>query len=136
MIKLIVGNKGSGKTKTLIKMVNEALVTTNGNVVCVEKGRKLTYDLDHAVRLINIDEYNITDFNMFYGFIAGLHAGNYDLTDVFVDATFKIGGYKYEEFAVMIDSLAELIKQRDSQITFTVSCDISDLPERIKKYTV
>ena len=72
MVKLIVGNKGSGKTKRLIDMANQAVKTTNGNVVCVEKGLKLTYDLDYAVRLVDIENYNIHSYDSLYGFLAGL----------------------------------------------------------------
>ena len=92
MIKLIVGNKGSGKTKRLIDMVNDAVKTSKGNVVCVEKGNTLKFDVSHQARLIDIEDYAVSGFEMFYGFFSGLFAGNYDITEVFVDATFKIGG--------------------------------------------
>ena len=68
MIKLIVGNKGSGKTKTLIDMINKAAKTTSGNIVCIEKGLKMTYDIDYSVRLIDIESYGVAGFDAFYGF--------------------------------------------------------------------
>ena len=136
MIKLIVGNKGSGKTKTLIKMVNEAVAASKGNVVCVEKGLKLTYDIDHKARLIDIEEYGISGFDAFYGFLAGLFAGNYDIMEVFVDATFKIGGRDYNAFAQMVEKLGRLTEANHAQIVFTVSCDPSELPESIKPFMI
>lgn len=136
MIKLIVGNKGSGKTKTLIHMANEAIKTSKGNVVCIEKGNTLTYDINHQARLIDIEHYNISGFDAFYGFFCGLFAGNYDITEVFVDATFKIGGRDYLAFALMIDKLAEQLEKNGATMTFTVSCDKSDLPERIHAYII
>ena len=72
MIKLIVGKKGSGKTKILVDMVNNAAKTTDGNVVCVEQKPKLTYDLDHSVRLLDVVNYDISGFDAFYGYVAGL----------------------------------------------------------------
>lgn len=135
MIKLIVGNKGFGKTKILINMVNEAVKTTSGNVVCIEKGLKLTYDLDHAARLIDSDEYGIEGFESFYGFITGLLAGNYDITEVFIDATLKIGGRDYAAFTNMITRLDKVVGENAS-LTFTVSCDPSELPEEAKKYII
>jgi len=72
MIKLIVGIKGTGKTKTLIQMVNANLETTTGDVVVLEKGDKLRFDVKHEARLINTDEYGITDSQSLYGFIAGI----------------------------------------------------------------
>ena len=136
MIKLIVGNKGSGKTKRLIDMVNDAVKTSKGNVVCVEKGNTLKFDVSHQARLIDIEDYAVSGFEMFYGFFIGLFAGNYDITEVFVDATFKIGGKDFEAFAVMIDRLAKLLGENGATMTFTVSCDKSDLPERVHQYII
>lgn len=136
MIKLIVGNKGSGKTKTLINMVNEAAKTSKGNVVCVEKGNTLTFDVSHQARLIDIDTYGVSGFDAFYGFFCGLFAGNYDITEVFVDATFKIGGKDYLAFAIMVEKLAKLLDDNGATMTFTVSCSKSDLPERIHQYLI
>ena len=134
MIQLIVGNKGSGKTKTLISMTNEAVSSSSGNVVCLEKGLKLTYDISHSARLVDTDEYGVEGFDSLYGFIAGLMAGNYDITHIFVDATLKIGGRDYEAFAVMVDRLVKLVSAHQVELTFTVSCDPSELPERLTQY--
>ena len=102
MIKLIVGNKGSGKTKLLIEQINAAVKTTSGNIVCVEKGLKMTYDIDHAVRLIDIEDYSVEGYEAFYGFLAGVFAGNYDISEIFVDGTLKVGGKDYEKLAAFI----------------------------------
>ena len=136
MIKLIVGNKGSGKTKMLINMVNDAVKTSKGNVVCIEKGNTLTFDVSHKARLVDIDSYAISGFDAFYGFLSGLLAGNYDITEVFVDATFKVGGRDYEAFAKMVDKLTGILGERGTTITFTVSCDKSELPERSHQYII
>ncbi|MEG1686281.1 MAG: hypothetical protein RR022_02840 [Angelakisella sp.] len=133
MIQLIVGNKGSGKTKTLIKMTNDAVEKSSGNVVCLEKGLKLTYDITHDARLVDTDEYAIDGFDALYGFMAGLMAGNYDITHIFVDATLKIGGRDYEAFAQMIDKLGKLPAAQPDTLVFTVSCDVTELPERLHK---
>lgn len=137
MIQLIVGNKGSGKTKTLITMANDAVNKSSGNVVCLEKGLKLTYDISHKARLVDTDEYNIDGFETLYGFVAGLMAGNYDITHIFVDATLKIGGRDYEAFAQLIDKLSKLSSiNHIENVVFTVSCDQSELPERLHKLII
>ena len=92
MIKLIIGNKGSGKTKKLIDQVNACVELSDGNVVCVEKEPKLTYDVSSKARLLETDTYQINGHKAFYGFLAGICAGNYDVTDILIDATFKIVG--------------------------------------------
>lgn len=136
MIKLIVGNRGSGKTKALIAMVNEAVNTSKGDVVCVEKGDTLKFDIVHKVRLVDVDNYGIASFDSYYGFFAGLFAGNYDITEVFIDGVLKIGGKDYPAFATMIERLAKLLGDNGATMTFTVSCDKTDLPDAIHQYII
>ena len=131
MISLIIGKKGSGKTKHLVELVNAAVDASKGNVVCVEKGLKLTYDLTHKARLVDSDEYKIDSYPALFGFLSGMCAGNYDLTDLFVDATLRIGGRDYEAFADFIEKLSGSTALDGVHITFTVSCDEADLPARI-----
>ena len=132
MIKLITGNKGSGKTKKLIEMVNEALSSTKGNVIVIEQGDKLKYDIKYTARLIDTDEYKIGGYDSLYGFIAGLAAGNFDITDIFVDGVLRICGDDKDALADMLDKIDAL--GNDTKYTFTVSADTLDLPESIKKY--
>ena len=131
MVKLIIGNKGSGKTKRLIELVNGAVEKSNGNVVCIEKERLLTYDVNYRARLIETDHYKVSGYDAFYGFLCGVIAGDHDITDILVDATLKIGGRDYEALASFLEKVAELSKLSEQDITFTISCDESDLPERI-----
>lgn len=136
MIKLIVGHKGSGKTKAMIQMANDAVKTSNGNVVCVEKGIQLTYDLNYQVRLVDVEQYGISDYDAYFGFLCGLMAGNYDITDIFCDATFKICGKNPDRFADMVDKLYKLTSANGLTIVFTVSAEEEELPERIRKYKI
>lgn len=136
MIQLIVGHKGSGKTKKLVDMVNHAADHSNGNVVCVEKDMKLTYDLSHHVRLIESEAYAISGFDAFYGFLTGILAGNYDITDMFIDGTFKIGGRDYDAFGCLVKKLDKLTQNGGANITFTVSCDVEELPEDVRGYII
>ena len=85
MIRVIVGKKGSGKTKQVIEMINSAVDTEHGNVVCIEKGEKLMLDISHKIRLVEASEYDIADYTAMKGFISGLYAGNYDITHIFID---------------------------------------------------
>ena len=133
MIKLITGKKGTGKTKVLIDMINDAAKNTSGNIVCIEKGAKLTYDIDHSVRLTDTEHYGIDGYNAFYGFVAGMFAGNFDISEVFVDSILKIGGRDYAELGVLLQKL-EKISGDDIKIIFTVSADESELPDSVKAY--
>lgn len=132
MVTLIIGKKGTGKTKKLIALANETAATSTGNVVVIEKGSKLTYDITHKARLIDSDQYAITGYDMLFGFLSGICAGNYDVTDILVDSTFKICPEAiegFEEFVLKVNKLAE---GAETKITFLVSADESEVPESIK----
>ena len=105
MLKLIIGVKGTGKTKNLIEMVNNASSESKGSVVCIEKGVKLRYDIKYQVRLLNTNEYYVFDAQSLYGFIAGTLAGNHDITDIFVDSALKICGNDVEAFDKLLPEL-------------------------------
>lgn len=134
MIKLIIGNKGTGKTKKLIDQVNNCVQISDGNVVCVEKEPKLTYDVSSKARLLETDTYLINGHKAFYGFLAGICAGNYDVTDILVDATFKIVGRDYDRLPQFFEMLSQLSEATDVNFYFTISCDKEDLPVDIFDY--
>lgn len=129
MITLILGKKGSGKTKRLLAMCNEAVASSNGNVVFIEKDNTVTYDVSPKARLAVAEEYGINGYDTFYGFIAGMCASNYDITDIFVDSTLKIGGGDREELARFVEKLNTITK--DINIVMSVSADASEIPERL-----
>ena len=131
MITLILGHKGSGKTKMLIEKVNEAIEASNGNVVCIEKQPKLTYDVNYRARLMDTDHYGVSGFDAFYGFLCGVCAGDHDITDILVDATLRIGGRNYEELASFLEKVYELSEVNEKNVVFTVSADKDELPSSI-----
>ncbi len=126
MITLILGKKGSGKTKRLIDLCAKATAESNGNVVFIEKDNTLTYDLSHKTRLVAADEYSIVGFDALYGFIAGMCAGNYDITDIFVDSTLKIGALA--ELEGFVEKLAKL---QNVNLVLSVSADKAEIPAHI-----
>ena len=132
MIKLIVGPKGAGKTKTMIDMINAAVKTTEGNIVVIEKSMKLTTDINHAARLLDVDEYGIQGADMLYGFVAGVLAGNYDITELFLDGLLKIVDQVMHPAAALLARLDAITK--DVEVIVTVSSAEDALPDSIKKY--
>ena len=131
MVNLIIGNKGSGKTKRLIELVNSAVEKSNGNVVCIEKERLLTYNVNYRARLVETDHYNVSGYEAFYGFLSGIVAGDHDITDVLVDATLKIGGKDFAALAAFLKKVSELSDIAEQDFTFTISAAESELPEEI-----
>jgi thymidine kinase len=132
MIKLIIGGKGSGKTKTLIELVNNAAVTTKGSVVCIEKGDKLNLDIIHKARLIDTDYYAIRDAEALYGFIAGILASNSDITDIFVDSTLKICALDLAAFEAILPKIEAITK--DVNVVMTLSVPVEECSDAIKAF--
>ncbi len=132
MLKLIVGVKGTGKTKTLINNVNSALEVTKGDVVVIEKGTKLRYDIKSSARLVDADEYMVCSAEALYGFIAGIFASNHDVTDLFIDGTLKICKHDLAAFEKMASDLARLVAKIDVNLTMTVSMAEEELPAAVK----
>ena len=134
MIHVIMGLKGSGKTKKLIDSIKDSVVNAHGDVVCVEYGQKLTYDLPHKVRLVDSKEYGIKNPDMLKGLLSGLHAGNFDITNVYIDNLYKtIGNDRAagEEFILWCAKFAEA---NYMEITVTVSDDPALASDEIKAF--
>ena len=133
MIKIIVGAKGSGKTKTLIDMITAATKTTAGNIVVIEKSMKLTTAIPHAARLIDVDEYQVNGADMLYGFVAGVLAGNYDITELFIDGLLKIVDHDMGAAARVLAGI-DRISGNSVETVVTVSCSENELTDELKKY--
>ena len=134
MIRVIMGLKGSGKTKKMIDAIHETLTHATGDVVCIEYGKKLTYDVNYKVRLVDSKEYAIVGSNMLKGFLSGLHAGNFDITHVFIDNLYKTIGNDKAEGEAFIKWCAQFAASNDMNITITVSDDPEAASEDIKQY--
>ena len=124
MVKLIIGGTGSGKTKELIDQVNTAVKEEKGSVVCVSRGNKLTFDISHDARLIDATDYPIKDYASLLGFLSGIHAGNYDITRVFIDGLYKITGVKDVAFSA----------QHSVNFTVSLSEEPSSATESMKRF--
>ncbi len=136
MVKLIVGKKGSGKTKMLVDMVNEAAKNSKGNVVCIEKGNSLTFDLKPEVRLIRADEYDVMDYNRFFGFLAGIMAADYDCTEIFIDSITKLCGHDPSEMEAFFKAVGELTDRHTATVFATISATLEEIPATLHTYIV
>ena len=135
MIKLIIGNKGSGKTKKLIDLVNTCVEKSDGNVVCIEPKRDMSYNIHYNIRLIDAQEYDLHSYEMFRGFISGLYAGNYDISQVFIDNLCKTVGSdvdgETEKFLNWLDAFGE---KNGIKFTVTISGDVAIATDGMRKF--
>ena len=135
MVRLIMGVKGSGKTKQLIELINNAAKDEPGNVVCIEANRTMTYDIHYHIRLLDAKEYNLNSYELFRGFISGLYAGNYDISHVFIDNLCKTIGREVdkdtENFLNWLDAFGE---KNNIKFTVTISADLSLATDGMQKF--
>ena len=134
MVKLIIGRKGTGKTKALIELVNTATANSKGSVICIEKGAKLNYDITHKARLIDTDYFSVTDASSLYGFVAGIFASDHDITEIFIDSALKICQddiVAFEKFVLEINKLSETL---NFDLVMTSSLPVEECPEALKKF--
>ena len=136
MIKIIAGNKGSGKTKRLIDMTNDVAKTASGNVVFLDKDNSYMYEIDRAVRFVNVNDYRVSSAEMFLGFLGGMLASNYDISTIFVDAFLKLVKIDVAESGWFFESLEAYGKKHDVTFVLSVSADPETLPEFCKPYVI
>ncbi len=134
MIHVIMGLKGSGKTKKLLDAIQGAVAEAHGDVVCIEYGKKLTYDVTYKVRLVDSKEYGIKSPEMLKGFLSGLHAGNFDITHVFIDNLYKTIGTDLAAAEEFVAWCAKFAADNDMEVTMTISEDVENVSEAIKQY--
>ena len=135
MIRVILGVKGSGNTKELMNCISEAVAAENGSLVCIEKGSDLTYDVDYRVRLINASDYGMEGISFLQGFLAGLHGGNYDINEIFIDNLFKIvGGMPNQDADNSFNWLDNFSAKNGVKFTVSVSGDPEMATDVMQKF--
>ena len=134
MLKLIVGLKGSGKTKTIVEMANAKLAETKGAVVFIEKGTKLIHEVKHQAKLLDTDEYLINNAAKLYGFVAGNYGSNFDVSDIFIDSALKICGNDMAEFSAFLDNVVAFTATHPVNFVITSSLAVEELPEKYHQY--
>ena len=137
MVQLIIGLKGSGKTKKLVDMVRDAVNEETGDVVCIEKERKLTFDIPYQARLIDASAYDIGSYEFLRGLICGVHAGNYDITHFFIDNFYKLVNDKSPEaLETFLTWLDKFSAQEKISVVISLSVDATNLPASVLKYQI
>lgn len=137
MVKLIMGLKGSGKTKKLVDLVREAVAMDSGDVVCIEKERNLTFDIPYQARLIDAGSYALGSYEFFKGMLCGIHAGNYDITHIFIDNFYKMVDDKSPEaLTEFVGWLDRFSASENIEFVISLSADADNAPEQLKKYMI
>lgn len=136
MIKLIVGKKGSGKTKAMVGMSNEAVKKTKGHVVFIDVDQSRMFQVDYRARFMHLSEYNIENENEFFGFLCGVVASNYDIDHIFIDGLMQVSESDLEDMGRFFDRLDKLEKKFNITFVIGVSWEKDEIPEFLQRYKI
>lgn len=136
MIQIIHGKKGSGKTKRILDMANAAIKEHKGDIIFVDDDNRYMYDLRHEVRFVNAGEYGSDSPEMFFGFLCGMLAQNFDISVIFVDAFIKLIKADVNGTADFFTRLDKLSEKHNVQFVISMSVDDAVAPEFVKKYFI
>ncbi len=134
MIKLVVGKKGSGKTKTMLDAIAQAVKDESGNVIFVCNSNRHMLEVTHAARLVDVSNADTETFRLFKAYIMGMLSQNYDISHIFVDSLFKIVPDDNDALADFVSELEEISNNSNVKFTICISADKSELPDSIHKY--
>ena len=135
MVRLILGAKGSGKTKQLIEMINNAAKDEPGSVVCIEADSAMMFDIHYQIRLIDAKEYQLGSKDAFRGFVSGLYAGNYDISHIFVDNLGKtINADSMQETEDLLHWMDTFGEKNNIKFTVTLSADPETISEDLRRF--
>ncbi|MBR6483894.1 MAG: hypothetical protein IKT14_02640 [Clostridiales bacterium] len=134
MIKIIAGEKGTGKTARLVDDINTVDMEDN-NVVCIERGNRLDQLLKPNVRLVNMKEYPVSGYDQLLAFVGGICSKDYDLTHIYIDSIYKVAGDdSLDNLASFIEKLDGFLKETPITATIILSGKTDELPEGVKKF--
>lgn len=136
MISIIAGGKGTGKTKRVIKLANEDVVNSKGNIVFVDDDKRHIYDLKHDLRFISMDEYPVKTKDCFIGFLCGIISNDYDIGKIYIDGLLKVMDSKIEEMPKFVEQVEELSKKYGIEFVMTISCTQDLLDEKMHKFLI
>lgn len=135
MVELLIGKKGTGKTKALIEKVNNALTVAKGNVVFISNDtNRNIFDVKSKARMADTSEFEIKSYDEFLGFISGIISRDFDITNIFVDGIFKIvGSDNLDGFESFLNRLETMSQKFEITFVISVSIDTETAPDYIKK---
>ncbi len=136
MVKIIAGEKGTGKTKRMIRMANDDVKSLNGHVVFIDDDKRHIYDLNHDLRFMCMEEFPVKTAEEFFGFLCGVISNDYDIEKVYIDGLLKIAGIREDDLTMFVPRLEELAKTYKFNVVFTLSGNPDNLPSDISPYYI
>ncbi|MCQ2550783.1 MAG: hypothetical protein MJ146_01140 [Clostridia bacterium] len=128
MVKLLVGHKGSGKTKQMIELANETVEKAQGSVIFINKNQRLMYDLKYRIRVVDMDDYeHVTNSDEYIGFLYGIISSDHDIEYIFIDSILKHADFSLGDLPEYIDRLKDISKNYGMDFIVSLSADQEEM---------
>ena len=137
MVKLIVGHKGTGKTKMMVDLANTAVRERDGSIVFIIKDDRLSKDLNYNIRMIVMDEYEyVTNIDEYIGFIYGILSSNHDIEEIFIDSILKHADITITDLPEFLKRLSTISEKNNVEFVVSLSADESELDSSVRQYEI
>ncbi|MBO4992227.1 MAG: ATP-binding protein [Firmicutes bacterium] len=137
MVKLLIGHKGSGKTKQMIDLANQSLEQRDGSIVFINKNNRLMLDLKYRIRVVSMEEYpHITNIDEYIGFVYGIISSDHDIQMIFIDSILKHTDVKIEHLEEFLSRLSKISEMYGPDFVVSISADIDEIGDYIKQYEI
>ena len=128
MVKVLVGHKGTVKTKMMVDLANEQAEKANGTVLFINKNARLTYDLKHEIRVVTMEDYQgVTDSDEYIGFIYGIISSDHDIEAIYIDSILKFANFSLGDLPKFLERLDNISKQYGMDFTVSLSADKEEM---------
>lgn len=136
MIRIVAGPQGTGKTKKMIELANEAVKSTKGDIVFIDGDNSHMVEINHRIRLINANEFDIHKPDAFYGFLCGIIAQDYDIDQIFIDGLFNLAQETLTKGEAFLNHIKDLSEQYNIRFVVSIRGDAGQIPDYIKPYLI
>ena len=128
MVKLLVGHKGSGKTKQMIDLANEIVESSKGSTIFINKNQRLMYDLKYRIRVICMEDFeHVTNSDEYIGFLYGIISSDHDIETIFIDSILKHADFKMSDLPEFIDRLKDISLNYGMDFVVSVSAEKEEM---------
>ena len=128
MVKLLIGHKGSGKTKQMIDIANESIETSRGSIIFINKNQRLMYDLKYRIRVICMEDFeHVTNSDEYIGFLYGIISSDHDIETIFIDSILKHADFKMSDLPEFIDRLKDISKNYGMNFVVSISAEKEEM---------
>ncbi len=128
MVKLLIGHKGTGKTKQMIDLANEQIENSKGSIIFINKNSRLMYDLKYRIRVVCMEEYeHVTNSDEYIGFLYGIISSDHDIETIYIDSILKHADFSLGDLPEFLTRLQDISKNYGMDFVVSLSAEKEEM---------